>query len=595
MSNRDTRGDEYRGSRDSDDLVKRLLKEKASEYDAFTKLRREYPNDSKKVSEVMEAYKETLSRIYKKAKKFKQVLMDRYSGYQLPMADLMKKAKKFQKKYKFTDEEFAMFILLVTTEHGSKYALSIPTSKMARTLGYDAAVQATTKLEFKADDASAVEEIVNKYGETKPLHAQVLLQTLQYRDCAPEALTGKFDPHKHNPYSYVHPVLAALFLPKVKLLDDQMLISNIGYIVNQKAKGQQIQTLPDHNLYWNMITDPNDTACHINNTIVDLKNRYHLQTQLWDAVMKLRLGQYYYGERSGLVNFMSAIENCRSAIHDAPDLTYVKDEGTILRRLLAAFSLYPTYVSVNRLWGSMGGLQVGMPGSSYDVSSIGNVSRVPMITLRLPLNAAGAARPVTLSDALTQPQWFVENKTIVPKSLNIIHSHDVVFFYVGRRYQQVSLARLNLPFNFTNLPMTVTGWESLNEHPVNAPEGMTINGEQYLLRSVVTVEKSRVANSKNVIVGSSTLICIPRDLERNNLERRCYLYDPQGSGIQWVPRGQQAPNDNYQYNQPITWIPCEQQYASEEGALESFDHRAMTRGTIYMYQKQVSYEECITI
>ena len=180
MSNRDATRDEYRGSRDHGDLVKTLLKEKASEYDAYQHLRKKYPDDMKKVNEAMDAYKDALQRIFKKAKKFKQVLLDRYATYQLPLGELMKKAKKYAKKYKFSDEEFGMFILLVTTEHDSKYALTIPTSKMAKTLGYTSAVQESSKLDYSPDNASTVEEIVNKWSETKPLHAQVLLQTLQF-------------------------------------------------------------------------------------------------------------------------------------------------------------------------------------------------------------------------------------------------------------------------------------------------------------------------------------------------------------------------------------------------------------------------------
>jgi hypothetical protein len=436
---------------------------------------------------------------------------------------------------------------------------------------------------------SVVEQIVAKYGESKSLHAQVLLQSLTYPDCAPEALTGKFNADKQNPYSYVHPIVAALFLPRIKLLDEHMIMSNIGYIVKQKANELPVNTMPDFNLYWSMVTDPNDVACTTTNPVVDLKNRYELQCQLWDAVFHLRQGQYYYHhDMNGLGKFMAAIENCKNVIHDAPDLTYVKDEGTILRRLLSAFSLYPTYVSVNRLWGLLSGTQFGYPAAPLESSGFGNITRVPMVTLRLPLNIHGNATPVSLADALTQPQWFVENKVIVPKSMSIVHSSDVIFFYVGRRYQTVNIARLALPYNFTNLPMTVTGWESLNEHPVNAPPSIPIGHDLFQLRSVVLVEKSSSFEGKPIIVGSSAMVVCPCDPESGVYEETCVLYDPQTAGLMY----RTGSNPGYKRESPIKLIPAEQPFNGRND-IPSFSQRARCRGTIFMYQKVLSGEHAI--
>jgi hypothetical protein len=360
-------------------------------------------------------------------------------------------------------------------------------------------------------------------------------------------------------------------------------MSNIGYIVKQKVDEKPVNTLPDHNLYWAMVTDPNDVACTPTNPITDLKNRYELQTQLWDAVLHLRQGQYYYPDSSGLSKFMVALENCKNIIHDAPDLTYVKDEGTILRRILSAFSLYPTYVSINRLWGLLAGTQVGYPTAPVETTGFGHITRVPMITLRLPLNIRGGiGQPVSLEDALTQPQWFVENKVIVPKSMSIIHSTDVLFFYVGRRYQTVNIARMALPYNFTNLPMTVTGWESLNEYPVIAPNQIPIMNETFILRSVVLVEKAESFEGKSIIVGSSAMVRIPCDPKDGNMEETCVLYDPQTAGFMY-----RADNETkYDREHPVKVIPCEQPF-NTKGKIASFDERARCRGTIFMYQKYI--------
>lgn len=575
-SYRDTRGDESKGSQVDREVVD-LIRSKATDQQALQKLRSKYPNNQDLVDKVHDSYKDLITSLYKRARKFKQFIFDRYGGFGLTQGELMRKAKKYVKKLKLSDPEFDLFYYIATTEKGSLYAHTMPSSLMAKTLGYDSFVaSANGKLNVKAEDQSIVEEIVNKYGETKPLHAQVILQTLTYQDCAPEALSGKFNADKHNPYSYIHPVIAALFLPKINALEEQMLMSNIGYIVQRKVNDQPIMTLPDHQLHWNMIIDPNDTACTVTNAIADLKNRYLLQIQLWEAVMNLRQGKYYYDNTASLVRFMQTLENCRTVTHDAPDLTYVKDEGTILRRLLSAFSFYPTYVSLSRMSGLLSGNQ-SILGSQYIAPTPleNNVTRVPMITLRLPHHVPGISKAVSLEEAVSQVQWFVEQKNFVPRSMQIVHSNDVLFFYVGRRYQTVNVARLNVPCNFTNLPMTVTGWESLNEHPVNAPRSINILNDEYELRSVVSVEKTQ-AGGKSLIVGCTAMVIIPREVGR--YDETCLLYDPQGAGVK-IEDG-----DKYVNNAPISVIPSDSPFANI-GGVETFEQRARCRGTIFMYKK----------
>lgn len=582
--NRDTRGDDYK-SHPSDSTITRevdeLIKSQATDHQAWQKLEAKYKNNMELRDNILEAYKNKLQMIYKKAKKFKQVIFDRYAGMNLSYGDMLRKAKKYQKKYKFTNDEFEMFVILSMTDKSSKYVTSIPTSKIAKTLGYDSIVT-QSKLNVKPDEQSIVEEIVNRYGETKPLHAQIILQSLTYHDCAPEALLGTFDEKKHNPYSYIHPVVAALFLPKVEFLDQHMLMANIGYIVKCKAAGEPIQTLPDWKLYWDMVSDPSDAACALpgTNGIVDIRNRQILQTQLWEAVLMLRQGKYYYGEglNIGLGKFMQALENCRNAIYDAPDLTYVKDEGTILRRILSTFSVYPTYVSINRLNGLMIGSQHGFPTAPIETAGFSNITRVPMITLRLPLDINGNARAIKLEEALTQPQWFVENKVIIPKHLQIIHSNDVLFFYVGRRYQTINIARLAVPYNFTNLPMTVTGWEALNSHPVYAARSLQIMNDTYQLKSAVLVEKTGVvdANGKqrDLIVGSSALIVADT---QGFGEETCISYDPGCVGAY-------VKGDRFARQQPIKYIPSQPPFNNIH-QVESFDQKTTSRGTIFMYVK----------
>ncbi|AYV82146.1 MAG: P4B major core protein [Homavirus sp.] len=582
---RDTTSDDH-SRQGNQSLIKKevenLMHRGKTDYSALQELRHKF-KDEDLVNAIFDTFKDRLKFITKKAGKFKNLIYSKYAPKNLPYEELFRKAKRYAKKYELSDEEFNMFWNLSLTDRSvANDFASFPNTEMAKTLGYDAIALSSNKLNVKTSEVEIVNEIIRLHGQTKALHAQVVLQSLTYRDCAPEALNGTndFKADKFNWYSYVHPVIAALFLPKIKLLDEHMLIANLGYIIKCKYENQPLLTKPDFELYWDLIIDPNERVCHINTPIKDLSNRFLLQTKLWDAVLNLRQGKYY---NDRLNDFMLTIDNCRNNIYDAPDLTYVKDEGTILRRLLAAFSIRPTIVTTSRLYGLLG---VASYGSTHPLSAAGitEVTTVPMVNLRLPISISTNNQvAVSLDDALTQPQWYIENKMIVPKSQSIMHSRDVLFFYVGRRFQTVNLTRLNTPYNFNALPMTVAGWEALNDRVVNFEYTMTLLNDIYELRSVVIVERSHT--QKNLIVGSTAAIRIPRNLSQQMYDETVLLYDPQGAGEMFRTSG-----GNYERNHPITYIPDETPFAP--GNVESFYKRASTRGTIFMYQK-VTESDCL--
>ena len=583
-SYRNTKGDDFKGHRDPKvaEELKKLFRSGVSDRVALQKLRSKYKDDDM-VHAIFDAYKERQEVVLRKAKKFKQLIFDRYAPLNLSFEEMLKKAKKYQKKYRLSDDEFHYFVTLSLTDKAISPSMQLqrlPNTPLAKTLGYDLEACVADRLKVKDSEIAIVQEILRLYGETKGLHAQVVLQALEYRDCAPEAITGKYNKEKHNVYAYVHPVLAALFLPKFKLLDDHLLIANIGYIIQCKYEGKQIMTKPDYELYWDLITDPNEHACTRptdDSPIKDLRNRYLLQTKVWESVLNLRQGRYYNDSPN---DFLLAIDNCKSNIYDSPDLAYVKDEGAIIRRLLAAFALRPTMVTTTRLYGVMSGEAHGFSAAHHQLSAAGisQITSVPMVTLRLPLDITKTTTAISLEDSLTQPQWFVENKMIIPKAQSIIHSRDILVFYVGRRYKTVNITKVNTPCNFNNLPMTVAGWEAVNDRPVFFQQSMPVRNDVFRLRSVVMVESS--TSNKNLIVGSTTGIIIPRDIRNNVYEETFLLYDPQSASEQF-----RTPAGTYTANDPITCIPGVTPFNSV-GNVESFAQRASTRGTIFIYQKE---------
>ena len=72
------------------------------------------------------------------------------------------------------------------------------------------------------DDYRYLDKIMKLEADTKPLHAQISLQSMTYPSdgFSVPAITGTFDREKNwqNPGCYVHPVIAAMFIPKFKMV-----------------------------------------------------------------------------------------------------------------------------------------------------------------------------------------------------------------------------------------------------------------------------------------------------------------------------------------------------------------------------------------
>jgi hypothetical protein len=541
-------------------------------------LRKALP-DAKVVDTVFDYYKKRLEQIKHKSNKFKQALLRKYAMSNLSTKQIIEKAKKYTKKYDLSEGELSMFINMLLNDASQPYhsIFNIPTTPMSKTLGYSVDAVMGDKLVIGENDYPIFQKIMQLESITRQLHIQLILQTLTYNDCGPDAINGTFDKLKHNAFVHVHPIIAALFLPKVPYLDEHLLIASIANIIKCKNDGKPIMTQHEYELYWDLITDPNQSVCVTDNskTMDDLYNRTFLQSKIWESVMHLRLGRYYADDMAG---FLSSVEKCQNSIFEAPDLMYTHDEGTILRRILNAFSLRPTVVSIS----SLSGLPMSVSTLSIPSASYTQITTVPMINLRLPRtlsNSPASVTSVNLSDSLNQPQWFIEGKTLVPKSQSIVHSRDVLFFYIDRRFKAINYANLNRPYVFTGLPPTLSGLDSLNDMAVEFSMDTRIGDEDFDLRSVVFVEVSHLGEKGGrVITGCSTGIIIPADPQNGRPVEEYFQYDPQGAGFTHVL--QDGSQVNYA---PVTGLLKDIRGVVERRA---FFPMAQRRGTIFMYVKR---------
>ena len=533
---------------DIDKEVNSLMKKNAnkprSTYSILEELKTKY-KDEEIVESVMRKYNEKMKRIKKLAEKIKERLVAKYPN--LSMKEYIEKIADYKRKYNFDDSEMQSIvnlIFLTKSNFSNPEVFDVNYNEMSKALGFvPASYNLGGKLHVKKDEYDQLQMILTIASATKELQEQVTLQSLIYNDCDPVAIqTEGFDKSKINIFSFIHPVVAALFIPKFQLLDQHMLLASIAKIVAYKANGQELQTQPEYELYWDIATDPAETAC-VSKTkpFSDLVNRCNVQTKLWEAVLNLRQGKYYTNDLS---SFIMAIDSCRASVFDAADLAYVKDEGTIMRKLLAAFSIRPTIVITMPVYGIT-------PLTSH-ISSVhtSQITTLPMITMRIPMTLGAKIEPGTISldSALSQEQLYIHHRQLTVKQQQILYSRELLVFYVHRRFQSFNTARLTNPYTISYLPITMGQFERLNDTVITVElDNLTIpkdsvggSSQTFFLQSVVAVETENInrkcdpneavcdedKESNKIIISCSALIRNKKNKVSDGIAGWGYYYNP---------------------------------------------------------------------
>jgi len=544
-----------------DEEVQKLFKKNGGKINQqeFQNLRNKYGNEEL-VEKIQRAYIEKHTELSKRAKKFATLIREKYSNSQYPFHILLEKAIKYKNKHGLTDDEFVEFQRIYENELVGLKSPEVytPNTNIMKVLGNVNVNLQGFMGKLSDNDYKVLQEILKLHATSKPLHSQVVLQSMQYQDCGIESLTGKYDRNIHNATNHVHPVIAALFLPKFDLLESHFLHSNIANIVKTRNNNENFSTVADLQLFYSLTRDPNDIVCDTKSTLSDLYNRALLQNQLWNAVLSLRNGQYY---NSTFRDFISTVDICRLNKHDTPDLVYGRYDGTIIKRLLAAFSFRPTVVATMPIY------QV-FSTNPYQQNIKPTVTYVPMINLKLgPANNNND--PVELNDAIQQQQYFLENGNIVQKHTSLIYSRGVLIFFVDRRANIIDTNTTMNPVAILNFPAAVSGFERLNDREVHAEPIIKLRDDEYKLRSVVLSEVNNKVDQTNLIVGSSTLLVCNQEYGVTQ-----YLqYDPYGVIDAQVVSGAASRND------PIVQID-----SVSTTNPDNFQDMSRTRGIIFVYQ-----------
>ena len=505
MSEQKTLNNTSSRSDDIDKEVQYLLKKNADKvktnYAILQELKSKFKDDEI-VENIMRKYSEKLKRVRKISEKIKERLVAKHPL--LTMKEYIEKIAEYKKKYNFDDSEMQAIINLIflkKTTLSNTEVLDVNYNEMSKALGFiPASYNLSGKLSYTKNDEDHLNAILTIASVAKELHNQVTLQSIIYTDEDDVAIQGTFERAKINIFSFVHPVVAALFLPKFNFLDEHMLLASIAEIVSYKHHGQELQTQPEYEVYWDIATDPAETACVVKTKpFSDLVSRCNVQTKLWEAVLSLRQGKYYMNDLS---SFILAIDNCKASVFDAADLAYVKDEGTILRKLLATFSIRPTIVLTAPV--------MGIHNLTSNISSLSSshITTLPMITMRIPMNLQNIHSDIHLEDSLDQQQLYIHHRQLTIKSQQILYSRELLIFYVHRRYQTLDIARLTRPYQIAYLPITMNAFEKLQKIKVNFSFTILnkIPNQEFELKSIVAVETSPHADQADMIIGCSAIV-----------------------------------------------------------------------------------------
>ena len=540
-------------------LVSQLIKKNTNDHEAFARLRKEFNNDDKMIYAVFDAFKERRDLILHKASKFKNLLHGHYRNNDLSFSDFMRKARKYKEKYSLSNDEFYLFYKLAISDNeiNKTNFYNIPNTPMSKLLGFNPNFNMGDKLKISGKEDHLILDNIRKVFELNlEVHKHVILQSLSYEDCGYEALNGIFRRGIHNPYSCIHPIVASLFFSKIGYLEERMLYASIPNIILQKYNSGVLLNKHDFDLYLDLVSDESELG-YSQNPLESLSYRSVAQAKIWEAVLNLRLGQYYNHD---LRQFIEVLDACSNNFFDAPDLSLVRDEGTMLRRILGIFSLRPILVTVAPIY-----------MTPSQIVEYPQVTSVPMITVRIQPNIyPGAdAFPINLVDSMTMPQLYIENKIIVRKSQVVMACRNVMFFHIPRRYHSYNVfMKYPTQVTFNELPATVSGFETVNDRIVNVPSLISIHNENYEIKSAVILELSNC--NKNLIIGTSALF-----VKRGTIDDSYYYYNPQGVLINTsdVPIGTEL--------KPIKQISAGTDMAEPEQI--SFYKDISTRGTIIMY------------
>lgn len=550
--------------------------------------------DQKEIDAFMEKYEASRKKINKVVRRFVEKIEAKYGHLDIP--ELIKKGMKHATKHGFSPAErdaFVRFVLKGDTETPYLPFQELGYTEMSKFLGFSSATG--QNIMVKATDQPALQEIAQLYEKSKVLHGGIRQNLISYTSCDPNAIMAEFNKEKDNINSYIHPLIVALFLSRIRAIERRMLYSNIGRAVVQRTQ-QYFQSSDKRYFGWSInindiipgeleadleflydiAKDPNSLDHFADETPMNnLLKRYQIQIELWKNVLSLRQGQFYSRDKDncngcedGIMGLHKVLSSYSWTYFDSPDMYHVHDEGTLLRKLLAVFSLRPTFTQISSF----------AQRSALGYSNLSAVTRAtfintPICNIRLPTSLYGGSSmsTVRLESALSTSGLFIENKMLVPKNTQVIHSRQMILFYVNRRYQS-PLPNIDMGFRYITVPGTVSALTSINTTQLAFNNDLTIGQDRFQLTSVVYLNPLLEGQ---LATGCSSVVIAHEDPAIGRTRRSYYCYNPLAPSGMYID----SKTNKYARNDPISLMPEN----SIDPARPGFQEMARKYGTIFVY------------
>lgn len=470
-----------------------------------------YNLSKSQINQVNETLSANTDKSFVKMKKFVKAMHKKYDGKKLSLPEIVQKSRKHASKIGIRDSEYKLFEVLyqnILDENNNVTRNGVLGSTQVNKLGNSlGSVKApyidNKKLKFGSQDKPFIDEIMRIAVTNAAEHSTVVMQTQMYNIHGVEkivknALLSKV---QHNVSCAAHPLIVALFAPKITILDERMLLSNLARLIVDRIEGKPVRNKADFEFFVDLTTDQQEFVCDSKSLFHDMLKRIHVQEMLRKNVWQMRAGQFFDCDSTKLIQ---ALDQCSLNPSESPHLLYVRDEGQMLRRLLAAFSFKPTHVTTRPIFA----FNMAQP-------SIGRLDQLSIVNCNIPhyMFKNDVDEPIRLEDGLKTPHWYIQEKLVVPKQQNLVYSREVIFFYINRRYTSLGNA-FDSSYMFNRAPTSMTGFNQVNRHPVKFSNGINLHQYPYILRSCVCVTKNEAEeehsdSSKNWYNGCQSFIWMP--------------------------------------------------------------------------------------
>jgi len=548
--------------------------------------------DSAMFELVMEHLNESHQKILNVAKKYYKYAQTQLLGGNKSIDYVLKQSIPFAKKVPLTDAEIDAFRRLVEEMIEGKVPSESSTYRHVSSVGTLFGVSSVEQVESMKDglssgDFAKVQDIVRLESEQKELYKNVVLQSVQYQDCDLMALAGKFDPERHNAYQHVHPLIAALYLPKFDVLERTTIHAHLAGIVRARYNRETIVNVVDKELFENIIYTNRREICSMN-PAEDLYKRVKLQYAMWNSILALRTGRYY-NVNSDLV---TTLDQCHLT-HVSPSNTVVNDEGASLRRIFGGFGLN-TILFKLKANPQMYSTSVNL-GPSLFVPTSREEERTSldsMITIDMADYRTRQGQAYDFNEALTQSTYYLDEKDrYISVQTEVIGVHKILSIYVPRRktsvVQRQSVGQNSIMsslITFNQLPLTISGLSELNSYPVVAPPALRIGSFTLRKRSALIVEVIPYASpsdQSNVVELVTSVSAIVYGKDNGDI----YYYNPAGVvSTLTVPASGSGPTAVAQQvgrPDPIVIINAN---GASDGSDVNANYLESRQGTLFFYQ-----------